>query len=439
VTRRTGLDWQLLALGGILVALTVWGAFAVEHLDDERIGYFILAQAPFYALAAWFAINRPPALQQRALATIVILSLAMRIVLLPGLPVSTDIFRYIWDGRVQGTGINPYLYLPIDETLQHLRDAAIYPNINRADYAPTIYPPMAQIVFFLITRISESVVFMKAVMVGFETLTVWAILKLLAARGLPATGVLLYAWHPLPLWEFARSGHVDIVAIAFLMLAFVAADRRSPILAGVALAAGTLVKYFPAVAGPGVYQRWDWRLPVAFVAAAALIYLPYLGAGTKILGFLPQYVSEERLEQGPGIFLWQLLSTVTPLPARALSYYFPAAAVVLIALALSLMMRERKPGADLLSAMILGVAFTLLLSPHYAWYFAWLIPFLCFYPSVSVIYLTCAASYLYFAHYPPTLAEGLVIYGPFAAILAGELLGRWLRRKEARHGDVGPA
>ena len=68
---------------------------------------------------------------------------------------STDIFRYVWDGRVQAAGINPYRHVPADAALQHLRDDAIYPYINRADYAPTIYPPMAQIVFFLVTRISR--------------------------------------------------------------------------------------------------------------------------------------------------------------------------------------------------------------------------------------------------------------------------------------------
>ena len=223
---------------------------------------------------------------------------------------------------------------------------------------------------------------MKIAMVGFEALVVWAILQLLAARGLPSTHVLLYAWHPLPLWEFARSGHIDAVAIAFLMLALVAADRRSPVLAGIALGAGALVKYFPVVAGPSLYQRWDWRLPVAFVATVAVLYLPYLGAGTKVFGFLGQYIAEERIDQGSGIFLWLLLGSVLPLPANALSYLSPGGRrLIMIALALALVLRERKPGADLWGAMVLAVTFLVLFSPHYAWYFAWLVPFLCFYPS----------------------------------------------------------
>jgi uncharacterized membrane protein len=242
VKRITGLDWPLLALAACLLALSGAGAIWITHFDDPNAGLMVLLQAPPYALAAWLVVKAKPDDMDsgRALATILVIGLAMRLLLLPGWPVSTDMFRYVWDGRVQGAGINPYLYVPADAALNGLRDGAIYPYINRADYAPTIYPPMSQIVFYLITRISESIVFTKAVLVAFEGLAVWAILQLLAARGLPRSRVLLYAWHPLPLWEFARSGHVDIVAIAFLLLAFVAIERRSPILAGVALAAGVL-------------------------------------------------------------------------------------------------------------------------------------------------------------------------------------------------------
>src|SRR5262249_46312945 len=71
---------------------------------------------------------------------------------------------------------------------------------------PTMYPPTAQVVFYLVTRISEAPIAMKAAMVAFEGLAVWTMLQLLALRGLPRSRILLYAWHPLPLWEFARSG-----------------------------------------------------------------------------------------------------------------------------------------------------------------------------------------------------------------------------------------
>jgi alpha-1,6-mannosyltransferase len=438
VKRITGLSWPLLGIAAGLLALTVAGAIWITSFDDGHAGVIPLLQAAPYAVAAWLIVRGRPdcADNGRALATILIVGLAMRLLLLPGTPVSTDIFRYVWDGRVQGAGINPYLHLPADTALTALRDGAIYPYINRAHYAPTIYPPTSQIVFYLVTRISEAPVFMKIAMVAFEGLAVWAILQLLAARGLPRSRVLLYAWHPLPLWEFARSGHIDIVAIAFLLLAFLAIERRSPILAGVALGTGVLVKYFPVVAGPALYKRWDWRLPVAFAATVAVLYLPYLGAGAKVFGFLGRYVSEEGFDQGSGLFLWQLLGAIVPLHGQAWPFYFPAAAAVMAALALFVVVKEQRPGADLAGAMLLAVTFTMLFSPHYAWYFAWLVPFLCFYSVVGVVYLTCAASFLYFAHWPPSVWDGLVIYGPCVLLLIAEFAFRRHRKMEGRHADA---
>jgi alpha-1,6-mannosyltransferase len=438
VKRITGLDWPLLALAGCLLALSAAGAIVITHFDDPNVGIFLLLQCVPYAIAAWLVVwGRPDRADGgRALATILIVGVAMRCLLLPGTPVSTDLFRYIWDGRVQAGGFNPYLYIPSDAAVSGLRDSAIYPNMNRADYAPGIYPPTAQIVFYLITRISEAPVAMKAAMVAFEGLAVWAMLQLLALRGLPRSRILLYAWHPLPLWEFARSGHVDIVAIAFLLLAFLATGRRSPILAGVALGAGALVKYFHVVTGPALYKRWDWRLPLAFVVTVAVLYLPYIGVGAKVFGFLGGYMSEEGLDRGSGIFWWQLIGAFVSLPQQAFSFYLGAGALVMAVLALVVVMRARRPDADLAGAMLLAVTFTLLVAPHYAWYFAWLVPFLCFYPVVGVIYLTCAVSLLYFAHWPPTLWESLPIYVPCILILVLEFALRRRRKAEEPHADA---
>ena len=187
---------------------------------------------------------------------------------------------------------------------------------------------------------------------------------------------------------------------------------------------------------PALYRRWDWRFPVAFVATIAVLYLPYIGAGAKVFGFLGSYIREEGLDRGSGIFLWQLLGAVVALPPQAFAVYVLGAATVMAALALFVLMRPRTPGGDLAGGMMLAIAFTLLVSPHYAWYFAWLVPFLCFYPAVGAIYLTCACGALYFAQWPPTLGQAIPIYVPCILILAVEFAVRYRRKAEAAHADA---
>ena len=187
-----------------------------------------------------------------------------------------------------------------------------------------------------------------------------------------------------------------------------------------------------------LYKRWDWRLPIGFVVTIIALYLPYIGVGTKVFGFLGSYISEEGLDHGTGIFLWQLLGAIVALPRQTFAFYMACAATVMAALALFVVMLAQKPGADLAGAMLLAVAFTLLVSPHYAWYFAWLVLFLCFYPVVGVVYLTLASSGLYFAHWQPTVAEALPIYGPCILLLIAEFAFR-RRKMEERHADAVPA
>jgi hypothetical protein len=438
VKQKTGLDSILLLLALVLLALSAAGAYELG-IDHDAVANIALIQVPVYTLAAALVILRPAiviAHAERALVSILIVGFLMRLIVVVAPPASSDIYRYIWDGHVQAAGINPYRYVPADPALKDLRDETIYPLVNRADYAPTIYPPMAQIIYVAVTRISETVTFMKLAMVAFEGLAVWAMLQLLRARGLPSSRVLLYLWHPLPLWAFAGDGHVDAAAIAFLLLAFVAVDRRSPWLAGAALASGVLVKYFPIVAGPAMYKRWDWRLPIAFIATVTVLYLPYLGVGTKVFGFLGGYVAEEGFSGGSGIFLWQLLTSVISLPSNAFAYYFPVAAIVMAVAALVLMLRARTENADLAAAMILGVTFVVLVSPHYPWYFAWIIPFLAFYPVVGVVALTCAALYINLSDWPPSVSDGLVIYGSTFVLLAAEFFVRQYTKKETPHGSA---
>ena len=205
----------------------------------------------------------------------------------------TDIYRYIWDGRVQAAGINPYRYVPSAPEVAQLRDAAIYPNINRAGYAVTIYPPTAQAIFLAVTRLAESVLAMKLGLIAFEAAIVAALLATLDRQGISVTRVAAYAWHPLPIWEIAGSGHVDVAMCALLMLGLLLFLQGRTLLAGVAVTLGALVKPTALLALPVFWRPWNWRLPLLVVLTAVVAYLPYLSVGRGVFGYLWGYIDEE--------------------------------------------------------------------------------------------------------------------------------------------------
>jgi len=280
--------WALTGIGAMLLMLTGVGLWRQHVYDTDGFTILALVQGAFYLAAV--ALTWRGGLSRRALVAVLAVAALMRLAVLLAPPyLSDDINRYVWDGRVEAAGINPYRYVPADPHLAALRDETIFPNINRSDYAPTIYPPVAESIFFLGTRPSESLTAMKGTLLAFELVGVLLLLRLLGDWGLPRERILIYAWHPLTLWEFAGSGHVDAAVVTFLVVALWARRRQAAWLTGSALAAAALVKFFPAVLFPALYRRWDWKMPVAAVAIAILAYAPFIGTGSLVLGFLPGY------------------------------------------------------------------------------------------------------------------------------------------------------
>ena len=353
-----------------------------------------LVQSAIYLLAAWIVIRA------RASGSVLLLTIAFtvlfRVSILFAPPyLSDDIYRYIWDGRVQAAGINPYRYVPAAPELAQLRDDAIYPKINRRDFAHTIYPPLAEAIFFATTRISESVGWMKVTMLVFEMVGIWAMAQLLNLLGRPRQLLLLYSWHPLVVWEFAGSGHVDAIAICFIALAFLAWQRRSDVGAGFMLACATLVKLFPMVLLPALFKSWRWRVALAFLTAIIAGYAAYLSAGPMaLLGYLPGYTREMGLVSGQQFYALSLVRKLFGLELPSIAYMI-AAMLVMSALALWILLRANFTQDNLKQGMLLATATTVFFAPHFSWYFCWLVFFLCFTPRLALFYLTIANLLLY--------------------------------------------
>src|SRR3989449_7790805 len=299
-----------LLLAGIGVVLLVLYRIGLHSRGVTDIVWFIklaLVQCALYLIVVWLIFRARSA--RSTLILVLLFAGIFRISIVFAPPyLSDDIYRYVWDGRVQAAGINPYRYIPADEQLQSLRDEEIYPKINRRDYAHTIYPPAAEATYFLTTRISESVTWIKLTIVGFELITVWLVMELLASFGMPRQRILIYAWHPLAVWEFAGTGHIDPLAFAFIALALLARRRNWETATGIALGLATLTKLFPIVLFPALYKRWGWKMPLALVATIVVGYLPYLGVGPLgVLGFIPGYAQERGIVSGAHFFILGLV------------------------------------------------------------------------------------------------------------------------------------
>lgn len=395
ITRAAGCPRICLwGLGLALAALTALGPSL--HFRFGGWAFFLMFMLAGGGIAVGLRLARKMAARDAVIAVLATAAL-MRLALLFVAPyLSTDIYRYVWDGRVQAAGVNPYRYLPSAPELSALRDAAIYPNINRADYAPTIYPPVAQAIFLAITRFGESVVVMKLGLVGFEIATVAALLAILGHLRMPLARIAVYAWHPLPIWEVAGNGHVDAAMGAFLALGVLLYVKGRALPAGALVALGALVKPTALLALPVFWRPWNWRLPAVVALTVLVAYVPYLSVGRGVLGFLGGYVEEEGFASGRGFnLLWILERFVGPMP-RATVVYVAVAAVLLCGAALAVGFRRDRTAVTAFACLSwLLVTFLIVASPHYPWYFLALVPVLALHGSATgwVLTLGCIAIY----------------------------------------------
>jgi alpha-1,6-mannosyltransferase len=354
---------------------------------------------------------------------------------------------------VQHAHISPYRYVPGDPALAFLRapHREIFEHINRRDYAHTIYPPLAQMLFYAVTAISPTVASMKIAMVSFEAVTTIALIGLLKDLGRRPEQVLLYAWCPLLVWEIAGSGHLDSAAMAFIALALLARLHRRPVATGVLLGIAVMIKFYPLVLFPALWWRDDtpagsgWKMPAALAGVVAFGYACYAGAGTQVFGFLGGYVQEEGLQTGARYFLLDLARIVPGLHNLPTAAFYGFCVLTFGCLILwswrTASQQEIEADSFLPPAFALAATLMLLFSPHYAWYIIWLVPFFSVLPNLPMLVYLMGFFYLYTTKYampgPGTFFLNEILYGSTLAAFAIWMLARrWpLHRKLLMHSD----
>src|SRR5271169_4108283 len=273
-----------------------------------------------------------------------------------------DIHRYLWAGRVQRLGYNPYIIVPSDPALGALHTPETR-TLNNPD-VPSPYPAGAQLFFRAVTAVHESVFALKVAFVVCDLAIVLVLLEILRRSGEGAHWVLAYAWNPLLAIEVAGSGHIDIVGVLLILVSAAALGRRWRTVAAVAFGLAVAVKLLPIVLLPLYWKRVRMRDSALAAVVVGLLYVPFLNHGRIPIGSLGTYVQRFRFND-PVFAIFE----------RVAAPQLVVGLAVLVGFLTAIWLR-RKSAAWSSDAFAWPMAASLLCAPVvYPWYLLWLLPF----------------------------------------------------------------
>jgi hypothetical protein len=330
-----------------------------------------------------------------------------------------DIHRYLWDGRVQRLGYNPYMVVPSDPAFAALHTSETR-TLNHPDL-PSPYPAGAELFFRAVTAIHESVTALKVAFVFCDLGIVLVLLDVLRSSGQEAHWVLAYAWNPLLAIEVAGSGHIDIVGVLLLLMSFAALGRRWRTVAAVAFGLAVAVKFLPIVLLPLYWRRVRVRDGALAAVVVGLLYVPFLNHGRIPIGSLGTYAQSFRFND-PVFAVLEPVATPQLLVGLA----------VLVGFLTAIWLRSTLPAGSP-DAFAWPMAASLLCAPViYPWYLLWLLPFLWSASTLPIIIWTVSIVPTYYVWHlralgRPWLVPGWIMLLEYGAVaVAGAIIG-WRR------------
>jgi hypothetical protein len=324
--------------GALLVALGVAAAF----------GHYL---QPLFAAAAlvWLLC-----LRRSASARLVLLvAVLVRVPFLFSDYHSNDLYRYVWEGRIQLEGYNPYASAPADPALVPLRGDH-HDRINHPEY-PSLYPPLAQAFFAGAAGLGLEERGLRNLILGLDVAVVAVVLGWLRATGRPPGWAILYAWCPLAVASVAV-GHVEPLMLVCVAGGAWAWEARRPYAAAALLGAAVLAKTVAVLCVPWLILRRPRAALATLIPVLLLGYLPYLTPG--LFDTLHAFGADFAFNSS----LFRVAAGLAPWAAHAI-----VAGLLVFWLALVTLTQPR-----IAHACVLCFAGLLLLSPtvHF-WYLTW--------------------------------------------------------------------
>jgi glycosyl transferase family 87 len=464
-----------LRVAAVSVALAVLAGLVVlivrPGLDPARIRPLpMIAGAWVMFLTAAWLLRRMP--RRTAVALILLGGIAVQLAAVSAPPKqSSDLYRYIWDGRVQAAGIDPYQYVPTATPLTGLRNDFLFSpeakycaspgyvdrhpaaeltagctRINRPT-VPTIYPPVAEAYFLGVHYLpdgSDSSTPIQATTALAAILVTVLLLFALGRLGRDVRMAALWAWCPTVALEAGNSAHVDVIAVGIALVAILvlatARTRVRTALGGALLGLAIATKMTPVLIMPAVVRRRWVTVAVSAGSAFVAVYIPHLlRVGGKVIGFLPGYLQQENYTRGTrygivGLFVTGPLASVV-------------AVLILAAIALAVL-EFADPGRPWQGAVYMTAGALAVTTPHYQWYSLLLVMLVAL--DGRPEWLAFAAGGYYAAEAnmgrftPPWRLVNAIAYGvPLVVVAIGWLVRRELARRglawAANANATGPA
>lgn len=352
---------------------------------------------------------------KRQFMVILLISIAARL-LLTGMPVSDDVYRYLWEGKIILAGESPYVNPAEHDDFKGLRDD-YWAKMNHKDKL-TAYPPLAELIFAGVSYLFYHPMAFKLFFIGFDIATLCVLFFFIRYKGLHPRSSLLYALNPLTLYGFAGEAHFDALLLFSLVLSLFCVEKKQFVWAWIWLGIAIQVKVVAVILLPLYLLRCDWRKSWIIVFPLIIPSLYFAGSLQGLFEGLMGFGGSNSFN-GPVHTTLYMISGDMQFASRAVMILFGS--ILLWTLwAVKLPLRA--------TYVLLGSL--VILSPvvHY-WYILWVIPLAALCPGLSWLVLSLTSGIYFVSTW--NVEHGLewslpvwamwVQWLPFAIILLYEL------------------
>lgn len=256
-------------------------------LQRENFGLLILLYSGLFIV--YFGLLKSK--EQISLPLAIAAGLLFRFVMLFSFPaLSDDVYRFLWDGRLQQLGINPFDFTPRQAIAQNPDTFLnlLFPYLNSPDYY-SVYPQLLQYIFRVATEIGGTnllagVIVLKSFIFLIECGNIYLLNKLLALNKLNPRLISIYLFNPLVIIELTGNIHFEAIMIFFVLLTAWLLQKKQLPQAALALTLAIQAKLLPLIGIPLLVNKLGFSKTILFGIGCILLFWissPFLWGGTE--------------------------------------------------------------------------------------------------------------------------------------------------------------